>query len=170
MRCPGCGNGVGLGYTAGFCSKTCRKAHRKPSISTWPLFLLVSAGIFLGVVFAARAEEETYIIGQETLVAGEAFCENEDAISKVAAAFAKSNEEGLKSESETCVVPAQVFVLMGRPVVQYFQVSVTFVRIVGTVKPPDDERRVTFLEVTGGNGRSFFMTTYHPVETGDVLI
>ena len=167
MICPGCGNGIGLGFTAGFCSKACKTAHRKPGRLAWPIILSVSLALVLATAFAARAGEH-YIIGQETLVAGEAFCVNKNDISKVAEAFSISNEEGLRSESETCVIPARVFMVMGHPVVQYVPVRVTFVRIVGTVKPPDDERRVTFIEVTASEGRSFFMTTYHHVEAADI--
>src|SRR3989344_9567160 len=84
---------------------------------------------------AGAQESKPYIIGEENIVVGEAFCKDKTAIKKVAAAFAKSSEEGLKVESETCAISARVFVIMGQPIVQYFPVTVTLVRVVETVKP-----------------------------------
>ena len=112
---------------------------------------------------AGAQESKPYVIGEENVVVGEAFCKDKASIKKVAAAFAKSSEEGLKVERETCTVPGRVFVIMGQPVVHLFQITVTLIRVVETVKPPDDKRRVTFIEVTAGHGTTFFMTTYQEV-------
>lgn len=116
--------------------------------------------------------EEAYILGQEAVVSGEAFCKTLDQVNRVAKAYARSRVEGEEVERNECYIPTKIIgvdLRTGRYVAKYREVVVWFVSVERVVKVPDSGKTVTVIKVTNGDGAVSFMTTYSPVEDGEAV-